>query len=254
MSELRRLQELMHHAITDPSGAPAAAQTVRSSARLSAEDRLALYRRSYQMRLLEALRTSYPALCHLLGREAFDEFALDYIRVRPSRSYTLLRLGHGFAEHLAATRPEDDDAGTSLVVDLAALESVFTEVYEGEGSEGRHQPLASELPTDPEPGTTVEPCPSLRLVRSSHRVGPYVLAVRRGERPRPPAAGESFLAVSRRDYVVRFTTLTAGEFDRLRRLVDGAHVERADWDDVRRWADAGLFRSLMQRSKELVTP
>jgi hypothetical protein len=258
VSELRRLQELMHHAITDPGGGSAstaaAGLAVRGSARLSAEERLGLYRRSYHMRMLEALRASYPALCHLLGREAFDEFALDYIRVRPSRSYTLLRLGQGFAEYLAATRPDEDDAWAALVVDLAALERVFTDVYEGEGSEERPPAVMNDLAADPQASVSVEACPSLRLVRCSHAVGPYLLAVRRGERPVPPVAGECFLAVSRRDYVVRFTTLDAAEFDVLQRLAGGAEVGCADWSLVRRWADAGFFRSVMQRSKELVTP
>ncbi|MDQ3739933.1 MAG: DNA-binding domain-containing protein, partial [Actinomycetota bacterium] len=123
VAELRRLQERMQSAITggDAAAAEEVAGMVRGSDRLGAADRLELYRRSHTARLLEVMRVAHPALRHLLGEELFDAFALDYLRARPSRSYTLLRLGAGFAAHLAATR-EPDDAWADLVIDVARVE------------------------------------------------------------------------------------------------------------------------------------
>jgi hypothetical protein len=207
--------------------------------------------------MLDALRASYPALNHMLGREAFDEFGLDYLFLHPSRSYTLLGLARGFPDHLAATRPDDGDAWSELVVDIARLERTFAEVYEGEGTEGE-QPLAmGDLPLEPGSrwrATTVLPAPCLRLARYSHDIGAYVLAVRRGEQPSQPRRRESFLALSRRDYVVTFTALDAPQHRALTQLVHGAPLGPAAdaagidaataWQLLRLWARSGFFSTV----------
>ena len=261
MSEdLRQLQEWLRAGITDPSVDVAPDGVVRSSSRLSAAQRLDLYRRSYRLRLLEAMRAFHPGLRQMLGHELFDEFALDYIRARPSRSYTLQRLGEGFADHLAATRPDLDgapEAWPSVMIDLARLERTFAEVYDARGTEHEELPAAGDLPADPDPGwlaATVTPASCLRLVRSSFPAGPYLSAVRRGEDPPLPAPAESFVAVNRRDYVVTLTPLDAGDYELLDRLVHGAQIEAAApfagvepaeaWRLVRGWADHAFFRSL----------
>lgn len=253
MSDLRSLQEWMLAAIAGPDGVPAAAgEIVCGTERLSAERRLELYRRSHHLRLLEAMRAGYPGLRHMLGQELFDEFALDYLRARPSRSYTLQRLGEGFADHLAATRPDADgapEAWPQMMIDLARLERTFAEVYDGPGMEGEGSP---EPPADRDATVTAEPAPCLRLVHSSFPAGPYLDAVRRGEDPELPAPEESYLAVSRRDYVVTLTVLDPAEFALLGRLVRGMP---AAWSEVRRWAAAGFFGTLhtSNPTEELVT-
>lgn len=266
--ELRRLQEWFQGAIVDPDADAAPEGVLRSSARLGAAQRLELYRRSYRLRLLEAVRAFHPGLRHMLGAELFDEFALDYIRARPSRSYTLQRLGHGFADHLAATRPDLDgapEAWSSMIVDLARLERTFAEVYDAPGIEGQEVAAARDLPGEPDArwvAATATPASCLRLVRSSFPAGLYLSAVRRGEDPPLPAPAESFVAVSRRDYVVTLTPLDAVEHALLARLVTGAGIAAAAsdagigpleaWALVRRWADQSFFRSLHPRSTPAV--
>lgn len=259
MSDLRTLQEWLLAAIAGPEGVPATgvAEIVRGTDRLSAERRLELYRRSHHLRLLEVMRVQYPGLRHMLGDELFDEFALDYLRARPSRSYTLGRLGEGLADHLAATRPDADAAPEpwpAMMIDLARLERVFTEVYDAPGTEGEPLP---EPPGEPSPGLTAEPAPCLRLVRSSFPAGPYLSAVRRGEDPPLPAPAESHLAVCRRDYVVTLTPLGAERFELLARLARGEPLAgTAAWPDVLAWTRAGFFRTLHvpNPAEELVTP
>jgi hypothetical protein len=259
--DLRQLQEWLRAVITDPEVDVAPDGVVRSSPRLCATQRLDLYRRSYRLRLLEAMRASHPGLRHMLGHELFDEFALDYIGARPSRSYTLQRLGEGFADHLAATRPDLDgapEAWPSMMIDLARLERTFAEVYDARGSEGDELPAARDLPVQPDAGwlaATVVPVSCLRLVRSSWPAAPYLSAVRRGEDPPLSAPAGSFVAVNRRDYVVTLTPLEAREHELLERLVThGARIETAAssagiepveaWRLVRRWTDHAFFRSL----------
>lgn len=294
-SELRRLQGWVHAVITHPDGAAAGTASdaarrhldvpadeldtvVRPSSRLTAEQRLDLYTRSYRLRLRDALRASYPGLRHMLGDELFDGFALDYVRARPSRSWSLLQLGEGLAGHLAATRPDadgPDEAWPDLMIDLAQLERTFTEVYEGPGAEGEWLPAADDLPAHPDVAwlaATVAPVPCLRLARSSFPAGPYLSAVRRGEKPPLPEPAESFVAVSRRDYSVTLTSLDAAQHALLAALLGGARLAAAAaaaglddaeaWRLVRRWADAGFFQALSPRApfpqhptiEEAVTP
>jgi len=263
-THLRRLQEQMRAAIAGagPLGLDAEV-TIRSSAKLSASQRLDLYRRSHRLRLLEAMRASYPALAHMLGRELFDDLAWEYLQERPSRSYTLQRLGEELPDHLEANRPDADgprEAWPDLMIDLARLERTFAEVYDGPGLEGEAAPTSAALPAAPDAGwlaATVEPAACLRLVRSSFAAGPYLAAVRRGERPAIPAPAESFLVLSRRDYAVRLTALDAARYRLLDRLRRGDRIEQAAavapmaplaaWREVRRWSDEGCFRLLHRR-------
>jgi hypothetical protein len=245
---LRDLQAWVQAAIVGPDlDLPDAEveRVLRPSARLTARERLDLYRRSYRLRLLEAMRASYPGLRHLLGGELFDDFALDYLEAHPSGSYTLLRLGAGFPAHLDATRPATDDAGgdwPELIVDLARLERAFAEVYDGPGVEGEWLPAASDLPGEAgDPRAAAEPVPCLRPMRFSFPVGPYLEAVRGGGDPPLPEPAESFLTLSRREYVVTMTPLDARQYAALERLVRGAPLG-ADWPLVRQFADSGFIR------------
>jgi hypothetical protein len=256
-------QRLMQSLITDPDGAEqdAPGGLVCETVTLPAAERLALYRRTYRLRLLGCLRDSYPALRHALGRELFDAFALEYLAARPSRSYTLNALGAGWPGYLEATRPDREaPAGErehwpSFLVDLARLERMFCEVYDAAGAEGRRQPSAPDLPDGDWPAATVAPLPCLRLLRARSAVGAYMLAVRRGDDPPLPPAGESFVALGRRDYVVTLTELDRAAFMLLGALARGASVARAAhvaalepsaaWSLLRDWAERGFFSAIV---------
>jgi hypothetical protein len=265
-------QRWVQYVITDLAGVAAgvataagatpvrAEEVVRGNARLGAYDRLALYSRTYHRRLAGCLRESYPGLAHALGEELFDDFALDYLRTQPSRSYTLAALGAGWPEHLDATRPDRDlpmherEGWPDFLVDLARLERTFFEVYDAPGVEGRRLPTAADLPSaDLDAswrGAAVTPVACLRVVRARFPVGAYLVAVRRGEKPPFPERAPVFEAVSRRDYVVTITELGASGHALLERLVAGMPVgsaaravgvpTRAAATLVRAWADRRL--------------
>jgi hypothetical protein len=267
------LREVITHADGPVAGAGCAAAqrhlevppdqlqlVIAPSSRLGATQRLALYQRSYHLRLLEAMRAPYPGLRHMLGGDLFDDFALEYIHARPSRSYALRTLAAGLPDYLAATRPDGRGVAESwvdLMIDLARLEVMVAEVYDAHGAEGMRIPDALPAVADAELlACVVEPVECLRLVRSSFAVGPYLSAIHRGEAPDFPPAGEAFLAVSRRDYVVTLTALDRSEYRLLDQLVRGVRVGRAasnagiggadSWRLVRLWTEAGWFVSRFQ--------
>jgi hypothetical protein len=266
-SELARVQRWMQAVITHPDGvaegvasdgARAAlagsagwpADVVRGSPRLPAGERLALYSRDYRLRLLECLRACHPALRELLGGELFDAFAFDYLRAHPPRGWTLAQLGGGFAGHLDRTRPAEGEWET-LIVELARLERAFAEVYDGPGVEGEQILRPDALPHEPDPwwlGARLEAVPCLRLMRSRFPVGPYLRAVRAGGHPVAPPARESFLALSRTNWVVTVTDLGAREHAALEAVTGGRPpgelAEPRAWEWLRGWVAAGFLRGL----------
>ncbi len=275
MSELATIQRWLQEVITDPDGVPAgvaraggragprpAESVVNGSGALSAAARLALYSRTYHRRLAGCLRDSYPGLRHALGDELFEDFALDYLRTRPARSYTLAALGAGWPAHLQATRPDREaspaqrESWPDFLVDLARLERTFCEVFDGHGVEGETIATGADVPVGDLAWstTTVVPVRCLRVLVVRFPVGEYLVAVRRGEHPPLPEPSPGRLAVSRRDYVVTITTLGAGGHALLTALTGrtplGAAALRAGvtLDDARRivrsWADRGLVAQI----------
>jgi hypothetical protein len=247
------------------TGALALEDVVRGSGALSATQRLELYSRTHRRRLAGCLRESYPGLRHALGDELFEDFALDYLRAQPSRSYTLASLGAGWPAHLEATRPDGDlpagerERWPDFLVDLARVERTFSEVFDGTGVEGDPLATAADVPDADDPGAswetiTVMPVVCLRIVAARFPVGTYLAAVRRGQDPPLPAPATSFVAVSRRDYVVTITELGAAGHALLAALVEGASVRAAagaagvELHEARqlvaRWASRGLVAAI----------
>jgi Putative DNA-binding domain len=273
---LRDLQGWLQAVIRHPDGVAAAVASeearrwlnvapealdnvVCSSASLSAAQRLGLYACSYQLRLLECMRELHPALHYALGPALFDDFTLDYLQANPSTSPTLFELDRGFADHLAATRPElveGEEPWPTFLVDLARLERLFLEVYDGPGAETvetASTALAAALRPDWAEATVLA-VPCLRLLASPYPVGQYLLAVRRGEQPALPAPQECFVVLNRRDYTVVLHELAANAYRLLDALVAGAPLAEAAaraemtlaeaWQTTRDWTAHGYFRAI----------
>jgi len=236
------------HLSVDPSQVE---QVISPSQAQTSVERLAIYANAYYARLLECLGEEFPVLKQTLGDETFDAFAFAYLQTYPSRSYTLNKLGENFPRFLRETRGEayaDDESSTDaaavppedvlgwpdFLVDLATLEWTFTQVFDGPGVEG--QPLLSAeqiraIGPEAWPNVRLEMVPCFRLIALRFPVNAYYAAMRRGEKPDLPASAPSWVAVTRRDYVVRRHDLTEQQFTLLSALAAGetvgAAIERA---------------------------
>jgi hypothetical protein len=273
---LAAAQRWFQDVVTDPDGVDAGLThaadrlggrdldaVVNGTRALDARDRLALYSATYRRRLTGCLRESYPGLRHALGDELFHDFALDYLRARPSRSYTLASLGAGWSDHLEQTRPDHDlpqaarEAWPDFLVDLARLERTFCEVYDAPGIEDDVLPTSPAVDRLGEAGCAaarVTPVVCLRLLDVRYPVGRYLAAVRAGEAPPLPPPARTCLAVSRRDYVVTITELDLpghrllNELAAGRLLGDGAQTAGLGLPDavalLRGWTDRGLIAAL----------
>jgi hypothetical protein len=250
--DLGQIQRWMQAAIMHPVGVaegidsaaarehidvgPAEAETVVTRSRaLTALERLAIYGYAYYARLLECLREEFPVLKHALGDELFDAFVAEYLERYPSRSYTLFHLGLNFPRFLAETRPDRDGEGgfvdwPDFLIDLATLELTFNEVFDGPGVEGEDLLEAGQL-QGVAPERLLEArlvsVPCLRLLALNYPVHRYFTAVRRHEDPLMPGPAATWVAVTRRRYVVRHYELSRPAYQLLQALLTGESVGQA---------------------------
>lgn len=290
--ELDQVQRWMQAVITHPDGV---AEGIRSdsaqqeigiqpeqvedvvlrSQNLTSIERLHIYASAYYARLLECLREEFPALVHALGEEMFDGFAFGYLQSFPSTSYTLADLAGQFPDYLAQTRPvsqEDTPDWADFLIDLATVERAYSEVFDGPGVEGQtlldEQAVAS-IPPDQWPQARLVPVPCLRLLSLRFPVHEYISAVRRDQPVEMPPAAQTWLVITRRDYIVRRVAVSQLEFELLADLANGTHIGQAiealadrpecDWDTLaaqlhgwfHHWAAAGFFQRVALDSREV---
>jgi len=246
----------------------------RSEAQTSVE-RLSIYANAYYARLLECLGEEFPVLKKTLGEETFDAFAMDYLQHYPSQSYTLGKLGESFTRYLAETRPAEANGGElpadwpDFLIDLATLEWTFSQVFDGQGIEGQTLLTSEQLQAiDAEqwPSARLEVVPCLKLLALRFPVNAFYTAMRRSEEPPLPGPAASWLAITRRDFIVRRHELTERQYELLSALAAGemigAAIERAarapggdleqfvvelgDW--FRDWAAADFFQRVIVES------
>lgn len=230
---LSRTQAWLQAAIQDPARATGVCDVIAASSTLGPEERLAIYQRGYRARLLECMRRHYPVLCHLLGRELFDAFAVEYLWANPSRSRTLGELGARFADHLDATRPDRHarEEWIDLMVDIARFERAFIEVHAGPGVEGCAVLPPPLLPEPLSPGwahALATPAPCLRLLALGFPVHTYVTAVRHGKDVPPlPPRSSTHLVLSRHNYLVTVTEVGPPRWYLLSALATGHSLREA---------------------------
>lgn len=251
--KLDTLQRWMQSVITHPLGIEAGIDSAEAQAEivtnvdeiedvvarsksLGSVDRLAVYGNAYYSRLIDCMRELFPATAYAVGEEAFDGFVFEYLQHHPPQSYTLEHLADQFVSFLEVTRPDEDEEDASaatwadLIIDLARLEWTIDKVFDGPGVEDQ-SPLSQEqlqaIPPEawPQAALTVAPC--LRLLSFRYAVNDFYTAFRQDNEPELPDAIATFVAISRRDYIVRRFELSQPQHALLSEIVAGASVENA---------------------------
>src|SRR6185436_218674 len=217
-----------------PAASNAIEQIITRSSSLSAHDRLAIYRHAYLARLQECLRAEFPVLLLTLGEVLFALFTSAYLQQYPSCSYTLNRLGENFPRYLAESRPDAAapqqarETWPDFIVELATLERAFAETFDGEGNEGK--PLVDRdrllaLPLEALLHTRFKTVAGFRIFSFRYPIAAYFNAARNKEKPELPQPCRSYVALMRRDYVVRLHELTEKQHALLSRLSAGGTMK-----------------------------
>jgi hypothetical protein len=82
-------------------GSEAVRTHVLGTARVPVETRLGIYAGAYGSRLVDALRSNYPALAALLGEADFEALGADYVRTHDSPFFSIRNYGDVLPEFLA---------------------------------------------------------------------------------------------------------------------------------------------------------
>jgi hypothetical protein len=77
------------------------------------------------------------------------------------------------------------------------------------------------------PHARIETVPCLKLLAMRFPINAYYTVARRGELPPLPAPADSWLAVTRRDYIVRRHEISESQFILLTALIDGQTIGAA---------------------------
>lgn len=252
---LDRVQRWMQAVITHPDGVLSGADgeaardlidvgrgnlesVVTRSRALEASDRLAIYANAYYARLIECIGDVFPVLKRVLGEEVFDGFAFDYLQSYPSKRYTLNDLGDKFVDFLRETRPDPDEEKNEadwadLLINLATLEWTIYEVFDGPGTEQDRMLEAGDVEgVDPSAWLEIhlQAPPCLKLLVLAYPVNSFYTAVRSTEDELEvpfPDAVVTYVAISRRDYIVRRYDLTRPQYELLRVLQEGGTIGQA---------------------------
>lgn len=268
------MQSVMMSTSTEVTARASIEDVITASSQQTSCERLDVYSQAYFARLMECLREEFATMCQMLGQDAFDGLAFAYLRQSPSRSYTLANLGAAFPAFLVESAEglrdgfASDVAGTQMVQflqELATLERLYAEVFDGPGLEGLPPISVDELQQIAPanwPNVRFEPAPCLRLVDLNYPVHEFITACRHGTEPPLPEPRRTWLAVTRRQYVVRRLPLTEQQFKLLsllsQRLPLGEALEQVtqsceDLDSFSRdlqqwfrdWTAAGFFRAVI---------
>ena len=239
---------------------------------LNAARCLAIYQRSYILRLRKCLAEQFPATRHALGDALFDDFADAYLRACPSDSHTLYALGRRFPDWLEAARfdrgrpPHEREDWIDFMVDLAHYERELFHLFDAPGHEDaqaaaddRTAGVWPDSATD-DSALTLQSC--LVLAQYRYGVAWYYHEVRAGRSPAFPPRSPSYVVILRRDYQTttypvsglhhRFLTALRHHGSVERALADIAAwsghtldaVTRSWATDVRgAWLEAGFFIS-----------
>ncbi|MCH9656645.1 MAG: DNA-binding domain-containing protein [Planctomycetes bacterium] len=203
---------------------------VTASSRQTSLERMGIYANAYYARLLECLSEEYSALVSAMGKTAFGAFSMEYLQEYHPTSYTLCDLGAHFPQFLTEHKPpaeENELNWTDFLIEVATLERVYSEVFDGPGIEQETLLTAEVLNSiQPEewPEVTLKMAPCFRLMQFQFPVHEFISHVRKGNSPQIPEQQLTCLAITRRNYVVRREVVSQAEYLLLSKLQQGLNV------------------------------
>jgi hypothetical protein len=197
-----------------------ARQALTPGPRLSALERLDIYRRGYHSRLVECLADDYPALKHALGPETFEDLCRVYIERHPSQSPSLNLFGRRMAD-LCRNEARESRVPQGFCSDLATLEWAIVEVIHAPSSDPLTVEGLQHIPAGLWGDARLIANTALRLLRFAYPVNAYFQSFRDGAYPPIPSAEESATVVYRSGPTIWRMDLTGPMFDVLSALLAG---------------------------------
>jgi hypothetical protein len=228
-ASLRELEENMVEAITGSDDAAAsAASHVTPGPSLDARQRLEIYRFGYRARLVECLDDDYPVLARMLGPEAFERLAHQYIERFPSRSPSLNAFGRRMSELCRVAELGEHDALRPFLAELAVLEWALVEIIHAKEPPSFDPAALKAIPVERLGTARLLRSDAVRVLHFDYPVNAYYQACRtREELPPVPSPSRSATAVYRRSWRLWRMDLTPAMTRVLDALLEGMTIEES---------------------------
>ncbi len=216
---MRFLRELQRDFVEAVYGGDESAFAQKALAdEFSGRERLRLYREIAFGNMTDALRSAYPVVEQLVGKEFFDGAAREFIRRHPSRSGDLHDFGAEFAGFLSRFPPA---AALEYLPDVARLEWARHKIFFAADSDAFPADRLAQVPQSRYGHLRFKLNPACRLVRSRFpilRIWEIHQPDYCGERTVDLNEGGADLLVRRRDRAIVLSPLGPGEWDFLNAL------------------------------------
>lgn len=149
-----------------------------------AEHRLGAYYNAYRIRLIDILALDYSAIETYLGREAFENLALDYLKVYPSKHPSVRWFGQHLSDYLYKHCDRDDH---EFLAELAEFEWAQGLVFDAEDEKSvfRLDQMA-QIPADAWAALKIQLKPAIHWLDLYWNVCSYSVAIDSGEQATEP--------------------------------------------------------------------
>ena len=195
------------------------------SDKLTAQEHLGIYQRSYIARLRNCMSQQFSVLEYALGEDLFCAFADDYLASKPSQNYNLSFLGAHFAEYLENNRPDIDEdvkeEWIDFMIELARFEYAIGVLFDAKAEEDY------QLATIDTPEHKLQLVPICDLFKFRFPVRNYYSEFKNGKQPNLPLEKESYCVVLRHKFKLAIYDLHKEQYDFLSFLKEQGNIDTA---------------------------
>lgn len=211
--------------LSDQSNAASIEDVICHSEKLTAQEHLGIYQRSYIARLRNCMSQQFSALEYALGEALFCAFADDYLASKPSQNYNLAYLGAHFADYLETNRPDAQENikedWIDFMIELARFEYAIGVIFEMKAEED--YPLAT-IDTDE---NKLQLVPICELFQFRFPVRKYYSDFKNDKQPHLPSKSESYCVVLRHKFKLAIYDLHKEQFEFLSYLKEQNNIAEA---------------------------
>jgi hypothetical protein len=258
-STLRDLQkDMQHYLLGESSGVTAA---IVDAPPLRPEDRLAIYRNAYQVRLIDALHETYPVLHSLLGDEVWVELGETFVAGHPSKFRSIRWYGRELPDFLTECEPY---SGEPMLSEIARLEWTLAEVFDARDAQPLNRTALSTVVPSEWGSLKFEFHPSLRTLSFRWNTAAVWKAMSADETPPQPERAVSAMPwllwrQNLQNYFRSMNAVEAAALDAARRglnfaeiceslgaLLPQQEIPAAAAGLLGTWADGGVIAGISQ--------
>ncbi|MRX41295.1 hypothetical protein GJU43_18560 [Flavobacterium sp. LC2016-23] len=235
--------------LSNATNAASIEDVICHSEKLTAQEHLAIYQRSYIARLRNCMSQQFSALEYALGEAIFCAFADDYLASNPSNNYNLSFLGAHFAEYLENNRPDANEGikedWIDFMIELARFEYAIGVLFE-EKAEENYQLAAIDTSEE-----QLKLVPVFALFKFQFPVRKYYYEFKNGKNPALPFGKESYCVVLRHKFKLSIYDLHKEQYDFLCFLKENKNViETKEWFNTHYKANTVQFEQVWSSWKE----